>query len=97
RYYSAYLLGHECPSRNRPSPSRSCPPAPQPRYGHYTAKAGFHQLPQPPLPPALAYPDLGTRLALKAEAARTHEDWQQELDRRQRPAAPDELSASAAS
>jgi hypothetical protein len=30
------------------------------------------------------------RLALKAEATRTHEDRQQELDRRQRPAIPDE-------
>jgi len=33
------------------------------------------------------------RLVLKAEAAQTREDWQQELDHRQRPAALDELSA----
>lgn len=33
------------------------------------------------------------RLTLKAEATRTREDWQQALDRRQRPDTPDELSA----
>ena len=32
---------------------------------------------------------LQRRLALKAEATRAREDWQQELDRRQRPAAMD--------
>lgn len=33
------------------------------------------------------------RLALKVEAVRMREDWQQALDRRQRPANSDELSA----
>jgi hypothetical protein len=33
------------------------------------------------------------RLALKVEATRTREDWQQKLDRRQRPASPDEPGA----
>jgi len=37
------------------------------------------------------------RLILKAEAARTRENWQQELDRRQQPANPDEFSAPPAS
>jgi hypothetical protein len=36
---------------------------------------------------------LQRHLVLKAEATRTREDWQQELDRRQRPAASDEFSA----
>jgi hypothetical protein len=36
------------------------------------------------------------RLALKAEATRAREDWQQELDRRQRPATSDEHSAPSA-
>lgn len=33
------------------------------------------------------------RLVLKEEVTRTREDWQQKLDRRQRPAIPDEPSA----
>ena len=36
-------------------------------------------------------------LALKTEATHAREDWQQELDRRQRPATSDEFSASPAS
>jgi hypothetical protein len=34
------------------------------------------------------------RLILQAEAVRAREDWQQALDRRQRPSAPDEPSDS---
>ena len=37
------------------------------------------------------------RLTLGAEAARTREDWQQTLDRRQQPPAPDEPGAPPAS
>jgi hypothetical protein len=37
------------------------------------------------------------RLALKVEATHAREDWQQELDRRQRPTTSDELSTPPAS